>query len=115
MSEADQSGIPEISAIDLKERMDRKEGLVIVDVREPFERDIADLPEWGQLRIPVGEFEARLGELDPDDEIVLYCRSGNRSGWATQRLRDEGFGRVWNLRGGMLAWREEVDPTVEAY
>lgn len=108
-------GIPEITPTELKTRMDRAEPLVLVDVREAFEREIADLPEVGQLRIPVAEIEERVDELDPAAELVLYCRSGSRSGWATQRLMGRGFTNVLNLRGGLLAWRAEVDPSLRAY
>lgn len=107
--------IPEISAAELKERLDREQPVVLIDVREPFEADIADLPAYGQRRIPVNEFEDRMDELDPDDAIVVYCRSGARSGWAVQRLQERGFGSVLNLRGGILGWRDEVDPSLRAY
>lgn len=110
-----QLSIPEISVSELKERLDRGQPIVLVDVREPFEKEIADLPEKGQVRIPLGEFESRLEELDPDDPIVLYCRTGNRSGWATQRLRARGFQNAWNLQGGLMAWRDEIDPSLPAY
>lgn len=107
--------VPEISASELKQRMDRHQPMVLVDVREPFERDIADLPDYGQVRIPVGELAERMDELDPSDAIVLYCRSGARSGWAAQQLQEKGFTSVLNLKGGVLGWREEVDPSLRAY
>ena len=69
----------------------------------------------GQLRIPVGEIEARVGELDPADRIVLYCRTGSRSGWATRLLKERGFDNVFNLKGGLMAWRGEIDPSLKAY
>lgn len=109
------SEIPEISVVDLKSRLDNEQPLVLVDVRESFEKDIADLPDVGQHRIPLGEFESRIDELDPETAIVVYCRTGNRSGWATKRLRDRGFGQAWNLKGGVMAWRDEIDPSLEAY
>lgn len=114
---SDQSGrdeVPEISPDELKARMDRDD-LVLVDVREAYERKIADLPDQDQLRIPVGEFESRLDELDTDREIVCYCRSGSRSEWAVERLLEAGHDRVWNLKGGLLAWRRDVDPSMSAY
>ncbi|MBW3533989.1 MAG: rhodanese-like domain-containing protein [Gemmatimonadetes bacterium] len=107
--------IPEISPSELKQRLDRHQPVVLVDVREPFEKDIADLPDYGQLRIPVGDFLERMDELDPSDAIVLYCRSGARSGWAVQQLQEKGFASVFNLKGGVLGWREEVDPSLSAY
>lgn len=107
--------LPEITATELKERLDRKDPVVLVDVREPFERAIADLPEVGQLRIPLADLESRRQELDPQAETVLYCRSGSRSAWATQHLISQGFERVLNLEGGVLAWRDQVDPSLRAY
>ncbi len=107
--------IPEITPSELRDRLDRSHPLVLVDVREPHEREIADLPEVGQHRIPVGDFLERADELDPDDAIVVYCRSGARSAWAVRQLRERGFGEVYNLKGGILGWRDEVDPSLEAY
>jgi adenylyltransferase/sulfurtransferase len=100
---------------ELKQRLEQGDPLVLVDVRQLEERDIADLPEVGQLRIPVGEFLDRLGEVDPDEEVVLYCRSGSRSGWATRHLVARGYSKVWNLKGGLLGWKREVDPSIQAY
>jgi sulfur-carrier protein adenylyltransferase/sulfurtransferase len=107
--------IPEITPKELKERLDRKDPIVLLDVREPHEAAIADLPEVGQLRIPMRELPARAGELDPASELIIYCRSGARSGKITLHLKSLGFERVFNLKGGMLKWREDVDPSVRAY
>ncbi len=107
--------IPEISPTELRDRLAQEHPLVLLDVREPHEIEIADLPPAGQHRIPVGELEERMAELDPDSTLVVYCRSGARSGWAVRKLQEAGYGEVWNLKGGVLAWREEVDPSLEAY
>jgi len=107
--------LPEITPTELSERLRMEQPLVLVDVREPFEREIADLPEVGQKRIPVGELLGRLEELDREDTVVLYCRTGSRSGWATKQLLRLGFDRVLNLSGGLMAWRVEVDPTLQEY
>ncbi len=107
--------VPEITATELKNRMKEGDVPLLVDVREHFERRIADLPEHAQMRIPTGELMARMNEMARDDEIVIYCRSGHRSAWATRLLRDRGYAKVFNLKGGVLAWREEVDPTLQAY
>ena len=107
--------IREITPRELKERLDRGDSLVLVDVREPFEASISDLPDYGQTVIPVKDIPFRGGELDPESEIVMYCRSGPRSSWATERLMEMGFQRVLNLRGGVLGWRAEVDPSLPAY
>lgn len=110
-----QPTVPEITPTQLKERLDAGDVPVLVDVREPVEATIADLPDHGQRRIPTGEFPARFAELDPASELVIYCRSGARSAWATAILMDHGYERVFNLRGGVLGWRVEVDPSLAAY
>ena len=107
--------IPEISPADLNSRIAAGESFVIVDVREAFERDIADLPDYGQIHIPMAEVESRLDELDPSERTVVYCRSGGRSGMVLRFLRQRGFEDVINLRGGVLGWRDEVDPTLAEY
>ena len=108
-------GVPELTQMELKERLDRGDPIVLVDVREPHEYAIADLPDVGQKRIPMREIAARADELDPAAELVLYCRSGARSGRIVAHLMARGFERVWNLKGGVLKWREEVDPSLQAY
>jgi adenylyltransferase/sulfurtransferase len=84
-------------------------------VREPYERQIADLPEWGQIRIPVREVLGRLAEVDREKPVVFYCRSGSRSGWVTRHLVERGYDNVRNLKGGLLAWKDEVDPSIQSY
>ena len=111
----DEITVPEIGPTELKEKLDAGDMPKLVDVREPFEVDIADLPDHGQVLIPTGEFFTRGRDLDPSDEIVVYCRTGARSEWAARVLLARGFERVWNLRGGLMAWREEVDPTLRQY
>ena len=111
----DPQHVDEITPTELNERLQAGDAALLVDVREPFERDIADLPDHGQLRIPTGEFMARMSEIDPQREVVLYCRSGGRSEWAAKLLQAKGYDRVLNLRGWVLAWRKEVDPSLRAY
>lgn len=107
--------IKEMEPRELKERLDRGDLPLLVDVREPFERLLADLPDHGQVNIPVKEIPFVGGTLDRDRDIVLYCRSGPRSAWATERLVEMGFSRAFNLKGGVLAWRDQVDPTIQGY
>jgi rhodanese-related sulfurtransferase len=107
--------IREIEPRELKERLDRGDPLVLVDVREPFERLLADLPDHGQRNIPVKEIPVSGALLAQDRDIVLYCRSGPRSAWATERLMEMGFPRAFNLKGGLTAWREQVDPDTQGY
>ena len=110
-----QDAVPEITPTELNQRFGAGDVPVLVDVREPHEPAIADLPQHGQVLIPTGEFMDRITELDPEDEIVLYCRSGQRSEWAAKLLLEAGFSSVLNLCGGVMAWREEVDPTLQSY
>lgn len=105
----------EMSPVELHQRLEQEQPLGLLDVREPHEWEIADLPEVGQLRIPLGELMGRLDELDREESLVIYCRSGARSGQAAQFLASRGFPRVFNLTGGLLRWRDEVDPDVPAY
>jgi len=111
----DSANAPEISATDLKVRLDQGDVPSLLDVREHFERRIADLPDHGQIRIPTGEIMQRIGELENDRPVVIYCRSGSRSAWVARLLQERGFASVLNLKGGVLAWRAEVDPTLQAY
>jgi sulfur-carrier protein adenylyltransferase/sulfurtransferase len=106
------TGVPEITARDLKERLDRHDDMFILDVREPHEYQICNLN--GHL-IPLGELPQRVHELDSSREIVAHCRSGKRSAEAVEFLRKAGFRKIWNLKGGILAWSDEVDPSVPKY
>jgi rhodanese-related sulfurtransferase len=94
-----------ITVQELKKKMDAGEEIVLIDVREPYEHQEFNI---GGTLIPMGSVPNALEELEPhkDDEIVLYCRSGNRSGMAQQFLVQQGFKNVLNLTGGMLAWAE---------
>ena len=98
---------------ELRERLDRGEPVTVIDIREPHEYDICHLP--GSLLIPPADLEKRVGELDPDAAIIAHCRSGARSARAVKFLREAGFQRVQNLVGGILAWSDEVDPTMPKY
>jgi adenylyltransferase/sulfurtransferase len=103
----------EISAVELKQRLDRGEKLRIIDVREPNEWQINRIP--GAQLIPLGEIPRRYAELDPDEELVMQCKMGGRSAKAADFLRSVGFKRVLNLRGGILEWIDKVDPTQPKY
>jgi len=109
------SQVPEITPTELKARIDAGDVPLLIDVREAHEIEIADLPEHGQLRIPTGEFARRVSEIDPDTEVVVYCRSGARSAWAVAILLQHGYENVFNMTGGVLGWRLEVDPALTAY
>jgi adenylyltransferase/sulfurtransferase len=103
----------EIDPVGLKQRLDNKEDVFILDVREPHEYDICKLE--GSTLIPLGELPKRVNELNSADDIVVHCRSGVRSGKAVDFLRQAGFRKVKNLVGGILAWSDDVDPSVPKY
>ena len=104
--------VPEITPRELKARLDRGDDLYILDVREPHEYQICNI---GGHLIPLGELSRRVHELDSSREIVAHCRSGKRSAEASEFLRKAGFRKIWNLKGGILAWSDEVDPSVPKY
>jgi adenylyltransferase/sulfurtransferase len=110
---AKERDVPTITATELKQKIDRHDKFVLVDVREPFEYDIASIP--GSKLIPLGELPARLSELDSADDIVLQCKSGGRSAKALRILQEAGFRKLTNLAGGITAWSDDVDPTVPKY
>jgi len=104
--------VPEMTPRELKTRLDRGDDLYILDVREPHEYQICHLN--GHL-IPLGDLPRRVNELDSSREIVAHCRSGKRSADAIDFLQKAGFKKLWNLKGGILAWSDEVDPKVPKY
>jgi rhodanese-related sulfurtransferase len=107
-----QNGIPQMSVKELKQRRDAGDDVFILDVREPFEYQIAQI---GGHLIPLGELPQRVGELNPAQEIVVQCKSGGRSQKAAEFLAKNGFEKVHNLAGGITAWSNEIDPKVAKY
>ena len=103
----------DISVKELKDRMDRGDAPRLIDVREPHEAAICSIP--GAELIPAGQFAQQIGELDPNEEIVIHCKSGGRSGQAVQMLKHRGFTNARNLTGGVLAWINEIDPSQPKY
>ncbi|MGI9077713.1 MAG: molybdopterin-synthase adenylyltransferase MoeB [Gemmatimonadaceae bacterium] len=112
---AERAGAAEMSPVELKSRLDRGEPIRIIDVREPHEWDIANLEPYGAALIPLGQLPERMHELDSAQEIVLHCRSGARSAKAYHQLYAAGFRRIWNLKGGITGWTDEVDPALPRY
>ncbi|HEY4839935.1 MAG TPA: molybdopterin-synthase adenylyltransferase MoeB [Candidatus Acidoferrales bacterium] len=104
--------VPEITPRELKQRLDRGDDLFVLDVREPHEYQICNIN--GYL-LPLGDLPRRVNELDSSREIVAHCRSGKRSADAAEFLRKAGFRKIWNLKGGILAWSDEVDPSMPKY
>lgn len=105
----------EITPAQLKARLDRGERVTIIDVREPHEWQIANLENYGAQLIPLGQFPARVGELNPDDDIVVHCKMGGRSAKAYDLLQKAGFKKIKNLKGGILAWADQVDQSMPKY
>ena len=106
--------IEEISATDLKRRMDSGEDIQLIDVRQPEEWAFAKID--GAKLIPLGEIVNRMDEIDENRETVLHCKAGMRSANAVQALQRAGFkGNLKNLKGGITAWSNEVDPKVPKY
>jgi molybdopterin/thiamine biosynthesis adenylyltransferase/rhodanese-related sulfurtransferase len=104
--------VPEMLPTELKARLDKGDDIFILDVREPHEYQICNLK--GKL-IPLGELPRRVHELDSSREIVAHCRSGKRSAEAVDFLKKAGFRKIHNLTGGILAWSDQVDPSVPKY
>jgi adenylyltransferase/sulfurtransferase len=103
----------EIEPAEVKQKIDRGDNFVLIDVREPHEYQICRIPT--SRLIPLGELPKRVGELDPEAEIVAHCKSGIRSGKAVDFLKQAGFRNVRNMKGGILAWSDKVDPSVPKY
>ena len=102
-----------ITVQELKEKLERGDKIVLIDVREPWEYNIAKIPS-AQL-IPLGTLGTEYKKLDPNAEIVLHCHMGMRSMDATQFLLQQGFKNVKNLTGGINAWSLQIDPSVPRY
>ena len=106
--------IPEISVTELKQRLDSGEDIQIIDVREAHEVAVASIPNT--THIPLGQVLNRMSEIDPNSETVVHCKMGGRSAKAIEALKRSGFkGSLMNLKGGITAWSNEVDPTVPKY
>jgi adenylyltransferase/sulfurtransferase len=112
--EGSSAELEEITATELKRRVDDGRDTQIIDVREPFEFEIARIP--GTKLIPLGQVADRMSEIDPARETVVHCKAGVRSAKAIAALKQAGFqGRLINLKGGITAWSDEVDPAVPKY
>jgi MoaD family protein len=107
------AGVPEVTAEELKKQLDRGDDVFVLDVREPNEYQICKIA--GSKLIPLGELPLRVAELDRDREMVVHCKMGGRSAKAVALLQERGFTRVRNLKGGILAWIDRVDPSQSKY
>lgn len=104
--------IPEITPLELKSELAGSDAPRLLDIREDYELAIAKLDQ--DLHIPMGQLGARMGEIDPTQNWVVICRSGSRSAHVTEYLASQGY-RVRNLKGGLLRWSRDVDPTMRTY
>ena len=107
------AGLAPLTVEELKQKQDRGDRFVLVDVREPYEAAICDLE--GSVKIPLGTLPECLDRLSPEDEIVVYCKVGGRSAQAVAFLQQAGFSRARNLAGGIDEWARRIDPTMPRY
>ena len=106
------NGIPQLTVKELKQRIDLGQDVQLIDVREPWEYQIAQI---GGKLIPQNDVPNRLVEIDRDREVIVHCHSGVRSQRIAEFLQQSGYPRVANLAGGILAWSDEIDPKVQKY
>ncbi len=109
------AGVPQITPLELKARLDQGDDPLILDVREAHEWDISNLDSLGAVLIPQGQVIERMGELDTAREIVVQCRTGARSAAVVRELQNHGFKKLYNLDGGINRWAREVDPSLPVY
>jgi adenylyltransferase/sulfurtransferase len=105
----------EITPAQLKEQLDQGKPVTIIDVREPHEWQICNLEAYGSRLIPLGQFPSRMNELNSADEIVVHCKMGGRSAKAYEMLKQAGFKKIKNLKGGITAWADQVDRGMPKY
>ncbi len=111
--EEEESDVPEVSVHQYKSWLDAGEDVQLIDVREPHEVEIAEI--GGEL-IPLKQVTDNADKISRDKKVVVHCRSGKRSADAIKKLRDKyGFDNLYNLKGGILAWSEEIDNSVPQY
>ncbi|HEU0118757.1 MAG TPA: rhodanese-like domain-containing protein [Alphaproteobacteria bacterium] len=107
------SNVPAIEVEQLRDMMQSAEPPLLIDVREQRENDFCQIP--GNKLIPLGELPQHLAELPKDKTIVLHCHHGGRSGRAVAYLMQQGYDKVLNLKGGIHAWSQRIDPSVKEY
>lgn len=113
--QVDGAGVPQITPLELRARLDQGDDLLIVDVREAHEWDISNLGSLGAVLIPQGQVVARMSELDTAREIIVQCRTGARSAAVVHELQGHGFKKLYNLDGGINRWAREVDLSIPVY
>ncbi|MFV3130042.1 rhodanese-like domain-containing protein [Niveispirillum sp. KHB5.9] len=103
----------ELTVEDLADRLRTDDGVVVLDVREPWEVELCDIAQ--SIHIPLGQLPSAVAALPKDRDIAVLCHHGMRSAYATQWLRSQGFDRAINLAGGIDAWARRIDPTMKVY
>lgn len=106
--------VAELTPQEFVARRSAGESMTLLDVREDWEVELAPVPS-SVVHIPMGQIEQRLGELDPAATTVVICRSGGRSAQVAHFLASRGFGSVYNVAGGILAWSRDLDPAIPRY
>lgn len=102
----------EISVQELKEKKDKHEDFQLIDVREDFEYEMSNL---GGVLIPLGGVLIEADKISKTKPVIVMCRSGKRSAAAIMQLEQRGYTNLYNLQGGILAWADEIDPTINVY
>jgi rhodanese-related sulfurtransferase len=102
----------EVTVQELKDMMDRNEEFQLIDVREPFEYEVSNL---NGLNIPLAGILIEADKVSKDIPVIIQCRSGKRSAQAVMLLEQQGYTNLANLQGGILAWRDEIDPELDVY
>lgn len=102
----------EVTVVELKKLMDDHSEFQLIDVREEHEIDICEI---GGDHIPMGDIMENLDKISKEKKVVVLCRSGARSGTICRALQAEGFDNVYNLKGGILAWADEIDSSMSKY
>ncbi|CDS97208.1 MULTISPECIES: rhodanese-like domain-containing protein [Sphingobacterium] len=102
----------EVTVEELKSKIDNNEDFQLIDVRETFEYEVSNL---GGLNIPLSGILIEVDKIAKDKPVVVQCRSGKRSAQAVMMLEQQGFDNLSNLKGGILAWKEEIDPEIDVY
>jgi len=102
----------EISVQELKEKIDKGEDFQLIDVREEFEYEVSNL---GGVLIPLGGILIEADKISKDKPVIVQCRSGKRSAAAIMQLEAIGYTNLYNLQGGIMAWANEIDPTISVY
>lgn len=102
----------EVTVEELKQKRANKEDFQLIDVREEFEYELSNL---GGTHIPLAGILAEQDQVSRDKQVIIHCRSGKRSAQAIQLLERAGFDNLYNLRGGILAWKETFDPSMDVY